>query len=105
MKKEYILVNLDKCFLDGSWEEVQQPKHLKKYCNTILSTHKSYSETIKILKKVGFKCCLNYDNSEKHVDSSYGVHLLEEILTEDRKKFGKSTLKKIIKEREHGTSN
>ena len=34
--KKYLLVNLDTCFIDGSWEETTQPKRLKKYFKGIL---------------------------------------------------------------------
>ena len=37
-ENEYLLVNLDTCFMDGSWEETTQPKRLKKYFNHILKS-------------------------------------------------------------------
>ena len=87
-ENEYILVNLD-CTMkkEGDWYETKQPEHLKKFLNKILITNKDYSETLKVLKKCGYNVMLNANDEEPAVDGSYGVHLLCEILPEDRKKY------------------
>jgi hypothetical protein len=77
---EYLLVNLDKCFLDGSWEKVKQPKSLKKYDQHIVQTPFSYNKTYKIIKKIGFVS--GYE--EKNVDGTWGVVLLTPV-EEDKK--------------------
>ena len=88
LEKEYILVNLD-CTMkkEGDWYETKQPEHLKKFLNKILITNKDYLETLKVLKNCGYQVMLNANDEEPAVDGSYGVHLLCEILPEDRKKY------------------
>ncbi len=78
---EFLLVNLEKSFLDGSWEEVKQPQNLKKYNKYIIETPFNYDKTTDIIRKIGFVS--GYGG--KNVDGSWGVVLLDEILKEDRK--------------------
>ena len=105
-ENEYILVNLD-CTMkkEGDWYETKQPEHLKKFLNKILITNKDYSETLKVLKKCGYNVMLNSNDEEPAVDGSYGVHLLCEILPEDRKKYKKVRLETIYMNSILGGSN
>ena len=95
VKNEWQMVNIPKWFLKGGCEEIEHPKHLKKHIGKIITTDKSYEETISALKKAGYKVKLNWEDNEPGVDSSYGIHLLEEILDEERPKLKSVRLETI----------
>ena len=94
-KNEWHMVNIPKWFLKGGCEEIEQPKHLKKHIGKIITTDKSYKDTISALKKAGYKVQLNWEDNEPGVDSSYGIHLLDEILNEERPKLKSVKLETI----------
>ncbi len=89
---EYILVNLPKSFLTGGWKEVKQPTRVEPYLDHIVKSAWSYEHTVEWLKVLGFKS----GSGGKNIDSSWGAHLLCEILPEDRKKYKTVTLGQII---------
>ena len=96
-ENEYLLVNLDTCFMDGSWEETTQPKRLKKYFNHILKTPFSYEKTLDILLQRGFKRGVDGKRRGIKIDSSFGACLLEEIIGKD-KKLPKIHIAKLVSE-------
>ena len=91
----FLLVNLDKCYLNGEWEKTRQPYGLNKYHNHIIDWDCSYKEAEKYLSEAGF-----ISGFGDKYDGSYGACLLTEILPEDLPKpyLSLETVKKLIKE-------
>ena len=94
---KYLLVNLDTCFMDGSWEETKQPKRLKKYFNRILVTPFNYTKTLDVLLQRGFKRGVGGKRRGIKIDSTFGTCLLEEIIGKD-KKLPKIHIAKLVSE-------